>query len=75
MQMQREAQHHDWSKTQGGFDQFFKGLQKTTGNNSGGGGAGGGSGSGSGASTQGSPLKYEMGGGGEMLPMMGDRFS
>lgn len=83
MQMQREAQHHEWSKSQGGFDQFFKGLQKAGGSAGGGSGGGvggvgvggGGSGGGSGASTQGSPLKYEMGGGGEMLPMMGDRFS
>lgn len=77
MQMQREAQHHEWSKSQGGFDQFFKGLQKAAVNTGGGsgGGSGGGGGGGSGTSTQGSPLKYEMGGGGEMLPMMGDRFS
>ena len=95
MQMQREAQHHEWSKPPGGFDQFFKGLHKasanTNGGNDGDGGGGGGgvgtggvgigvgisggSSGGSGTSTQGSPLKYEMGGGGEMLPMMGDRFS
>lgn len=82
MQMQREAQQHEWTRAQqGGFDSFFRGLQSAGGAGhedgvSGGdasrvglaaGGAAGG--------TQGSPLKYEMGGGGEMLPMMKDGFS
>ena len=85
MQMQREAQQQEWAKSQGGFDQFFRGLQKAAGaggadgdgggggNGSGGSGSSGGGG-GDGGGTQSSPLKYEMGGGGEMLPMMGDRF-
>lgn len=63
MQMQREVQQHEWTKAQDGFDSFFKGLQNAA------------NGQGVGATqTQGSPLKYEMGGGGEMLPMMRDRF-
>lgn len=89
MQMQREAQRQEWAKSQGGFDQFFRGLQKAAGaggadvdgssgdpisSSSGGVGGGVGGGNGDGGGTQGSPLKYEMGGGGEMLPMMGDRF-
>ena len=64
MQMQRESQ----SGT-GGFDHFFKGLQNAAAaghqrvNSSGGSGPG-----------QGSPIKSEMGNGGEMLPMMRERY-
>lgn len=65
MQMQREVQQHEWAKAQGGFETFFKGLEHAASGHGGGGGGG---------QTQGSPLKYEMGGGGEMLPMMRDRF-
>lgn len=71
MQMQREVQQHEWTKAQGGFESFFRGLQNAANGHGGGGGEGGGVG---GQQTQGSPLKYEMGGGGEMLPMMRDRF-
>ena len=74
MQMQREAQQHEWTRAQqGGFDHFFRGLQSAAANGHerhiDGGRISGGSGT-----MQGSPLKYEMGGGGEMLPMMGDKF-
>ena len=69
MQIHRDSQH---SPHDGSFDQFFKGMQNAAvmpnaqvdgawrGYSSGGTG-------------QGSPLKHEMGGGGEMLPMMQDR--
>ena len=90
MQVQREAQHSSHGHS---FDHFLKGVHSaanmhtTQANDStggsgwignygassgGGGGAEGGDGNG-----QGSPLKYEMnGGGGEMLPQMreGSRF-
>lgn len=65
MQMQREVQQQEWAKAQGGFDNFFKGLQNAANGHAIGGGGG---------QTQGSPLKFEVGGGGEMLPMMRDRF-
>lgn len=68
MQMQREAQQQEWTRAQaGGLGVLARGLRSaacSTGNAHGGGTGGG----------QGSPLKYEMGGGGEMLPMMRDRF-
>lgn len=65
MQMQREVQQQEWTKAQDGFDNFFRELQNvTTGHASGGGGG----------HNKTSPLKFEMGGGGEMLPMMRDRF-
>ena len=66
MQMQREAQQHEWTRVQeSGFNQFSRYLQGSGGS----GGHGGGLGLGG---THGSPLKYEMGGGGEMLPVMRD---
>ncbi len=74
MQMQREAQQQEWTKSQGSFDHFFRGLQNAAGN---GGGSGTGScygGAGQSGGQSGSPLKAEMGGGGEMLPVMGGRF-
>ena len=70
MQMQREAQQQEWTKSQGSFDHFFKGLQNAAAN--GGGNVGtsayGGGGGGDQAT---SPLKAEKGGGAEMLPVMG----
>ena len=64
MQMQRESQRDG---TGASFEHFFKGLQNAAASGheragSYGGGSGG----------QGSPLKTEMGNGGEMLPMMRD---
>ena len=64
MQMQRESQRDG---TGGSFEHFFKGLQSAAASGhqrAGSYGAGGGG--------QGSPLKTEMGNGGEMLPMMRD---
>ena len=64
MQMQRESQ-----QSSNGFDHFFKGLQNAAAaghqrvGSQGGGGGG-----------HGSPIKSEMGNGGEMLPMMKERY-
>ena len=70
MQMQREAEHqeqHDWVKGTGSYESFLRNLQHT-----GGGHARSDSG---GAKDAGSPLRRGMrDGGGEMLPMKGDRF-
>lgn len=64
MQMQRESQRNG---NGGSFDHFFKGLQNAAAaGHERAGSYGGGSGG------QGSPLKTEMGNGGEMLPMMRD---
>ncbi|KAL6720213.1 hypothetical protein ACLMJK_002134 [Lecanora helva] len=63
MQIQRDSQHH--SPHGGGFDHFLKGVQSAADSQSGEGGWRGYNGSG-----QGSPLKNEMGGGGETLPVM-----
>ena len=72
MQMQREAQQQEWTKSQGSFDHFFRGLQNAAAN---GGGNGGSTGYGNGGGGQAtSPLKVEKGGGAEMLPVMGGRF-
>ncbi|KAL8806993.1 MAG: hypothetical protein Q9182_000974 [Xanthomendoza sp. 2 TL-2023] len=82
MQLQHEAQqqqHPEWTPIKEqttDFNNFYRGLQSaagllsasSTGNASANGGGGGG-----GGGTAGSPLKFEMaGGGGEMLPMMRD---
>lgn len=73
MQMQREAQQQEWTKSQGSFDHFFRGLQNAAA--TGGGNEGpSGYGSGGGGSQAGSPLKAEKGDGREMLPVMGGRF-
>ena len=72
LQIQRDSQQH--SPHGGGFDQFLRGVQSAAG------GAqsteGGWKGYSSAGNGQGSPLKHEMGGGGEMLPVMreGSRF-
>ena len=60
MQMQREAQQQDWMKDQGGggYQHFVKGLQNVAG----------------GHVRNDNPLKRNVGGGGSMLPMMGDRY-
>ena len=88
MQMQREAQHSSHGNS---FNHFLKGVHSNAGvqapqaDGGGGGGwggnygasSGGGGGDGGSGNGQGSPLKYEMnGGGGEMLPQMreGSRF-
>lgn len=64
MQMQRESQRDGSGAS---FDNFFKGLQNAAAaGHERAGSYGGGSGG------QGSPLKTEMGNGGEMLPMMRD---
>lgn len=60
MQMQREAQQHEWNRAQeSGYHGFFRYSASASGGNGNGG-------------SQGSPLKYELGGGGEMLPVMRD---
>ena len=73
MQMQREAQQQEWTKSQGSFDHFFRGLQNAAANNGGGNGVSTGYGSGGGGQAT-SPLKAENGGGAEMLPVMGGRY-
>lgn len=68
MQMQREAQQQEWTRAQaGGLGVLVRGLRSAACStmNAHSSGSGG---------TQGSPLKYEMESGGEMLPMMRDRF-
>lgn len=64
LQMQRESQSGG-----GGFDHFFKGLQNAAAARHQRVGSSGGSGGG-----QGSPIKSQMGNGGEMLPVMRERF-
>lgn len=64
LQMQRESQ-----SGAGGFDHFFKGLQNAAAVGHQRAGSHGGNGTG-----QGSPIKSEMGNGGEMLPVMRERF-
>jgi len=64
LQMQRESQ-----SGAGGFDHFFKGLQNAAAAGHQRAGSHGGNGAG-----QGSPIKSEMGNGGEMLPVMRERF-
>lgn len=66
MQMQREAQQHEWNRAQ---ESGYNGYFRYGASGSGGHGHGGGNGNGG---SQGSPLKYEMDGGGEMLPVMRD---
>lgn len=66
LQMQRESQ-----SGAGGFDHFFKGLQNAAAAGHQRAGSSGANGIGQG---QGSPIKSEMGNGGEMLPMMRERF-
>ena len=78
MQVQREAQHSSHGSS---FDHFLKGVHSAAGvhtaqSDDGGANSSWGE-SGSSGNGQGSPLKYEMnGGGGEMLPQMreGSRF-
>ena len=74
MQMERASQQRPSQAHDQGYQKFYHGLQTAAGNDGSvehghhdGTGSGGG---------QGSPLKYEMGGGGETLPMMreGSRF-
>lgn len=67
MQMQREAQQQEWNRAQ--ESGYTNGFLRYSASGSGGHGHGGGNGNGG---SQGSPLKYEMGGGGEMLPVMRD---
>jgi hypothetical protein len=65
--IQRESQH---SAHNGSFDQFYQGMQSAAGYQNGQSANTGWSGYSNGGNIQGSPLKYEMGGGGETLPMM-----
>lgn len=74
MQMQREAQQHEWARAQqSGYDHFFRGLHSAATHGHEGHIEVGRAITVTGP-TQGSPLKYELESGGEMLPMMGDRF-
>lgn len=69
--IQRESQNS--SHNGGGLDNFYQGMQTAAGYQNGQGGSAGWNGYSSGGNGQGSPLKYEMaGGGGETLPMMRD---
>ena len=70
MQIQRDS-HQQQSPSDGGFEHFFKGMQSAAGVQNGH-SDGGWRGYSSGGTGEGSPLKHEMGGGGEMLPMMRD---